>query len=314
MITLRYHIISIAAVFLALAVGVVLGTSSVSQGLLNALSGEKQDLQAQVDQLSAERAQLKAQAEAADRFDTTVAPLAVQGQLTGRSVVLISSPDTDEGQRAAMTQLLQDSGADLTGEVRLGEALTNPDRADQLRGVVTQLLPAGVQLPTAADPGTLAGGLIGPLALVNPQTGQPQATADARAAALSGLAGGGYVTASEGLRPAELAVVLTGGRLEGDAAADRATALARFATQVDRSGTGAVLAGTSGSADGRGAVGVARVDPAMSSGLSTVDNAETGAGRVAVVMAAREQADRKSGHYGAASSAQGPVPSTRGAS
>ena len=92
MITLRYHIISIAAVFLALAVGVVLGTSSVSQGLLSAVGGEKQELQAQVDQLTAERARFKAQAEAADRFDTTVAPLAVQGQLSGRSVVLKNVP------------------------------------------------------------------------------------------------------------------------------------------------------------------------------------------------------------------------------
>lgn len=314
MITLRYHIVSIAAVFLALAVGVVLGTSSVSEGLLTAVSGEKQELRAQVDELGAERAQLKAQADAADRFDTTIAPMAVRGQLSGRSVVVISSADTEDGHRAAMTKLLRDSGADITGEVRLGEGLTDPDRTDQLRGVVTQLLPAGVQLPTAADPGTLAGGLIGPLTLVNPQTGQPQAADDARAAALSGLAGGGYATASEGLRPAQLAVVLTGGRLEGDNAADRATALARLATQIDRSGQGAVLAGTTGSADGRGAVGVARVDPAMSSSLSTVDNAETGAGRVAVVMAAREQADRQAGHYGVASSAQGPVPGTRGAS
>ncbi|WP_406691716.1 copper transporter [Saccharopolyspora sp. ID03-671] len=312
MITLRYHIISIAAVFLALAVGVVLGTSSVSEGLLKSVGGEKEELQAQVDQLGAERAQFKAQADAADRFDTTVAPLAVQGQLTGRSVVLISSPEVEDGRRAAMAKLLRDSGADVTGEVRLGEALTDPDRTDQLRGVVTQLLPAGVQLPTAADPGTLAGGLIGPLTLVNPQTGQPQAADDARAAALSGLAGGGYATASEGLRPAQLAVVLTGGRLAGDNAADRATALARFATQIDRSGQGAVLAGESGSSDGRGAVGVARVDPAIASALSTVDNAETGAGRVAVVLAAREQADRQSGHYGVASSAQGPVPGTRG--
>ncbi|SFS95500.1 copper transporter [Saccharopolyspora flava] len=312
MITMRYHIVSIAAVFLALAVGVVLGTSSVSEGLLKSVGGEKQQLQDQVDQLSAESARYKAQADAADRFDTTVAPLAVQGQLTGRSVVLISSPEVDDARREGMAKLLRDSGADVTGEVRLGEALTDPERTDQLRGVVTQLLPAGVQLPTAADPGTLAGGLIGPLTLVNPETGQPQAADDARAAALSGLAGGGYATASEGLRPAQLAVVLTGGRLDGDNAADEATALARFATQIDRSGQGAVLAGAHGSADGRGAVGVARADPAMASALSTVDNAETGAGRVAVVLAAREQADRQSGHYGVASSAQGPVPGTRG--
>ncbi len=155
-------------------------------------------------------------------------------------------------------------------------------------------------------------GLIGPLALLNPQTGQPQTGGQERAAAFAGLADGGFAVASPGLRPAQLAVMLTGGRIDGDSAGDKAATLARFATQIDRAGQGAVLAGDAGSADGNGAVGVARADPAMASTLSTVDNADSGSGRVAIVLAAREQADRQAGHYGVASSAQGPVPATRG--
>ncbi|MFD1050858.1 copper transporter, partial [Kibdelosporangium lantanae] len=38
MISLRYHIISIAAVFLALAVGVLLGSSTLSRTVLGGLS------------------------------------------------------------------------------------------------------------------------------------------------------------------------------------------------------------------------------------------------------------------------------------
>ncbi|MGP4021331.1 copper transporter [Saccharopolyspora sp. 5N708] len=312
MISLRYHIVSIAAVFLALAVGVVMGSSSVSDRLLAGLGDQRQSLQDQVNALNSERTALRAQVAAADRFDSTVGPMAVQDQLAQRSVVLITSADTSDQQRDAVAQLLRTAGADVTGEVHLGHAFTDPDRADQLRLVVTELLPAGVQLPTAADPGTLAGGLIGPLTLLNPQSGQPQTGDQERAAAFAGLADGGFATASPGLRPAQLAVVLTGGRIDGDGAGDQAATLARFATQIDRAGQGAVLAGDAGSADGTGAVGVARADPAIASILSTVDNMGSGAGRVAVVLAVREQADRQSGHYGVASSAQGPVPDTRG--
>ncbi|MCI2422824.1 copper transporter [Saccharopolyspora sp. K220] len=312
MISLRYHIVSIAAVFLALAVGVVVGSSSVSDRLLTGVGHERQSLQDQVDDLRAERTALKAQVAAAERVNSTIGPMAVQDQLAQRSVVLIASADVSEQQRDAVAQLLRAAGADLTGEVHLGEAFADPDRADQLRRVVTELLPAGVQLPTAADPGTLAGGLIGPLTLLNPQSGQPQTGDQEREAALAGLADGGFAMASPGLRPAQLAVVLTGGRIDGDSAGDRAATLARFATQIDRAGQGAVLAGDTGSADGTGAVGVARADPAISSILSTVDNVGSSSGRVAVVLAVREQADRQSGHYGVASSAQGPVPNTRG--
>ncbi|MEV0701317.1 copper transporter [Saccharopolyspora sp. NPDC050389] len=312
MISLRYHIVSIAAVFLALAVGVLVGSTSLSGRLLAGVGDEQRSLQEQVDNLNAERTMLKAQVAAADRFGSAVGPMAVHGQLAQRSVVLITSDDADDQQRDAVEQLLRASGADVAGEVRLGPSFADPGRADQLRRVVTELLPAGLQLPTAADPGTMAGGLIGPLALLNPQNGQPQTGDQERAAAFAGLADGGFATASPGLRPAQLAVVLTGGRIESDRAGDKAATLARFAAQLDRAGQGAVLAGGAGSADGTGPVGVVRADPALASSLSTVDDLDSGSGRVAIVLALREQAERQAGHYGVASSAQGPVPETRG--
>ncbi|SDZ40607.1 Copper transport outer membrane protein, MctB [Saccharopolyspora shandongensis] len=312
MISLRYHIVSIAAVFLALAVGVLVGSTSLSGRLLAGVGDEQRSMQEQVDDLNAERTTLKAQVAAADTFGSAVGPMAVQGQLAQRSVVLIASADADDQQRDAVGQLLRAAGADVTGEVRLGPSFADPGRADQLRRVVTELLPAGVQLPTAADPGTMAGGLIGPLALLNPQNGQPQTGDQERAAAFAGLADGGFAAASPGLRPAQLAVVLTGGRIESDRAGDKAAMLARFAAQLDRASQGAVLAGGVGSADGTGPVGVVRADPALTSSLSTVDNLYSASGRVAIVLALREQAERQAGHYGVASSAQGPVPETRG--
>ena len=68
MISLRYHAVSIAAVFLALAVGVVLGSSGVSDRVLAAVSTQRDDLGAQVTRLTAERDALAAQERAADEF------------------------------------------------------------------------------------------------------------------------------------------------------------------------------------------------------------------------------------------------------
>jgi hypothetical protein len=307
-ISLRYHVISIAAVFLALAVGVVLGSTTLSRTLLAGVTSDNDDLVKQVHDLENQRNGQNARLADADSFATQVGPMAVQGQLAQRTVVIITTADAAPADRDALKALLTDAGARVTGEVQLTDDFSDPEKADQLKDIVPRLLPAGVQLPTVADPGTLAGGLLGPVLLINKTDNKPQATADETAAALSGLTEGGFVKASQGIQPAQLAVVLTGGAATGDGAGDRAATIARFATQVDRSGAGAVLAGSAGSADGTGAVGFVRADTAATSILSTVDNADAPSGRVVTVLALHEQLDGKSGRYGSAGNAEAPAP------
>jgi len=307
-ISLRYHIISIAAVFLALAVGVLLGSSTLSRTILGGLSDERTDLAKQVSDLQAERNALNAKLTSSDGFAASIGPMALRGELDQRTVVLITTADAAPADRDAVKGLIGNAGGTVTGELQLTEAFADPQQADQLRDVVTRLLPAGVQLPTASDPGTLAGGLIGSLVLISKDTNQPQAKPAEVTAALSGLADGGFVRMPDKLLPGQLAVVLTGGKQGGNGAGDKAATLARFATQIDRSGAGAVLAGDAGSADGTGAIGVVRADTAATSVLSTVDNVESAAGRIATVLALREQLDGKSGRYGNAGNAQSVVP------
>ncbi|MFI9010800.1 copper transporter [Actinosynnema sp. NPDC053489] len=312
MISPRYHVVSLTAVFLALAVGVVLGSTALSGPLLSGLDEDNGALGRQVSALQAERNGLDARLADADRFAGAVGPRAVRGELADRTVVLVTTADSRPTDRDALTELLRAAGATVTGEVRLTESFTDPDKADQLLDLVARLQPAGTRLPTGADPGTRAGGLLGSVLLLDKDTNQPRATPDELAAALGGLASSGFVRPEEGLRPAQLAVVLTGGALTGDAAADRAAVLARFAAQLDRSGAGVVLAGGDGAADGTGAVGVVRADAAATSVLSTVDHAGTAAGRVVVVLALREQVEGKAGRYGVAGNAEAPAPGAVG--
>ena len=312
MITLRYHIVSITAVFLALAVGVVLGSTAISGRLLSGLSDEKNSLAQQVNDLQNDRNALNAKLTEADKFAASVGPLAVKDRLTDRTVVLVTTSDARPSDRDALSGLLKSAGATVTGEIQLTDAFTDPSRGDQLRDLVARLQPAGSQLPTAADPGTRAGGLFGTLLLLNPSSNQPQSTPDEAASALAGLSNAGFVKATSGVKPAQLAIVLTGGAAIGDSAADRAATVARFATQLDRSGAGVVLAGANGSANGTGAIGVVRADTNATSVLSTVDNSDTPAGQVVVVMALREQLEGRSGRYGVAGNAEASSPGTAG--
>ncbi|ANN18529.1 hypothetical protein SD37_24800 [Amycolatopsis orientalis] len=308
MISLRYHIVSIAACFLALAIGVVLGSTALNGSLLSGLAGQKEDLGTQVAELEAQRNSLNARLSDADAFAGALGPKVLAGQLDKRSVVLVTTEDAKPADRDALKQLVGQAGASVTGEIQLTEAFSDPMRSDQLRDVVTRLQPAGVQFPTAGDPGTLAGALLGSVALLNKDNAQAQSTPVELAAALGGLTDGGFLKAGQDVKPAQLAIVLTGSKYTGDGAGDRASTIARFAAQLDRSGAGTVLAGDAGSADGTGAIGVVRADTSATSILSTVDNAETAAGRITTIMALREQLEGGAGRYGIAGNAQAPAP------
>ncbi|HEY2204158.1 MAG TPA: copper transporter [Pseudonocardia sp.] len=308
MMTLRYHIVSLAAVLLALAVGVVLGSTNASQGLVSMVAGDRGELTNQVQQLTAANGELRAGQRSADSFAASVAPTVVKGQLSGKTVALVVAGGADPAARDSVRQLLGAAGATVTTEVGLTDAVTDPARADQLRDLTTRLLPSGAQLPTATDAGGLVGGLLGNVLMANPKGNQPRAAQSQAAAALAGLSSAGFLAPGAKPGPAQLAVVLAGAPGTGPDAAERAATMARLATELDRAGGGAVLAGGTGSAGSSGAVGVVRADTSSASNLSTVDDVQRPIGQVATVLAAREQADGRSGRYGDAPSAQGPVP------
>lgn len=297
MISLRYHAVSIGAVFLALALGVVLGASGLSDRLLTAVSADRDGLAAQLREVSAERDALAAAQRAADEFAARVGPAAVRDLLAGQGVALVTA-GADAADRDALVALIGEAGGQVTGEVALTDAVADPARGAQLRELTVRLLPAGAQLPAATDTGTLVGGLLGSV-LTGPQAGPPQAEA-----VLGGLAAAGFVAPGPAPAPSSLVLVLSGGERTGVDAGDAAAVIARLAAQLDGSARGAVLAGRAGSASATGAVGVARADPAITEGLSTVDDVHTGAGRVAVVLALREQLDGRAGSYGVGEGAE----------
>lgn len=103
MYNLRYHIASLVAVFVALTVGLLLGSIVVERGLLTSqratlLTG----LQAEFDTLRAESQGLKATNETLSLFAADAVSGVVSGVLADRTVVVIASPDNaDTAARAS---------------------------------------------------------------------------------------------------------------------------------------------------------------------------------------------------------------------
>ena len=293
--SLRYHVVSIAAVLLALALGVVLGASALSGRVLGVLTSDRDQLAGQVVAVRGERDAADAGLRATEGLVAAGGPSTVAGVLPGRGVAVLATPDADPTDVDVVAGLVESAGGRVTGRLDLPDAALAPGQAEALRALVPRLLPAGAQLPTTTDTGALTGSLLGSLLVSRPGSAEEQATGPEATTALRALADGGFLrvpgpAAALDPAPADLALVVTGGRADPP----RDATLVRLAAEMDRVGAGAVIAGRTGS----GAVAAVRADPAVRSGLSTVDALEGPASRVAAVLALREQADGRAGTYG----------------
>jgi hypothetical protein len=303
-ISLRYHVISLAAVFLALAVGVVLGSGLLSDTLLSGLRDDKRDLQDQINGLHEENNVLTEKLNRASEFDIAMSGRMIRGTLTGKSVVVFRTPDASDDVVESLTRLVGEAGGTVTGTVALTEQFVDANAAEKLLSVVnSSVLPSGTQLSTAAlDQGSQAGDLLGIVLQVDRQTNHDPAPAPIdgaqRETVLAALRQTGFITYSDSVSAADTALVVTGGALADDAGNDGPT-VARFAAALAAHGSGTVLVGTDGSASGTAAVAVARADPAMAADVSTVDDADMESGRITAILTLSDLlAGGRDGHYG----------------
>ena len=96
MIDFRYHLVSLIAVFLAVALGIVIGTTQLNgpiltdnlQGQVTALQEDKRSLE---DQTQA----LQTQLDDVGVFEEAIGPTLVEDTLAGRSVVFVVAGGQD---------------------------------------------------------------------------------------------------------------------------------------------------------------------------------------------------------------------------
>ncbi len=308
MISMRYHIVSLTAIFLALALGIVLGATKINSPLLAGLQTDKQSLSTESAALTKANSSLTARVSSDEKFAGAVGALAVRGTLSGATVVLITTTTADSADRDALLSLLGKAGATVSAQIQVTADFTDPTRADALRNLAAQSLPTGTKLPEVPQVGAIAGGLLSAVLLTD-KAGKPFAATDQATAALSALSSAGFITASGPVAPGRLVVILTGGAVTGDSAADRGQTLADLATQLKLTAGGVVLAGRIGSEAATGSVGLIRGDTAASAAVTTVDDVDTDSGRLATVLGLVEQNGGGVGRYGLSDSAQAQVPS-----
>lgn len=145
MINLRYHIVSLVAVFLALAIGIVVGSTVLKEGTVTVLRTTSNGLIKESEQRRAENKVLEERVLDYEAFGTAVLPELARDRLKGRSAVLLDTDRVDDTTRKKVEDALRAAGADVDGRItfssdRLGlaaegdrtalNALLETDQAD----------------------------------------------------------------------------------------------------------------------------------------------------------------------------------------
>lgn len=313
MVDFRYHLVSIIAVFLALALGIVIGTTALNGALLDTLKGSIGSLTAQKRDLQGTVTGLREQTTTDQQLADRIGPAAVAGQLQGRRVVLVTAPNASSSSAQSLVPLLTAAGATVTGTVQLRADLIDPARASIVDAVVSEVAPTRVDASGGETVQRAAAELAAALTYSSSTTDISEAEA---AAVLTGFRRSNLIDTegalADGANRADLTVLVAGDPLTSSDPSvpdARARALLSFAEAFDAAGDGAVVAGPiSATADG-GVLKALRSDSGLSQRVSSVDGADQPQGRLVVVYALREQADGGTGRYGTGPGAQAAVPS-----
>ena len=310
MINLRYHIVSIVAVFLALGIGLALGSTFVDSVLVSNLEG-------QVDQLEADTLEAIAVREDAERlaqqlvderaaFEELTTPLLSQGRLEARSILLIAPDTVDRAEIDRLRDLMVASEASFGGVLWLTASFDLSD------GPTRTALAAEFALAGTSESAVLrAVTFLVTQALFDPTSAGDSASDEPRALTVlrdSGLVvydpsfGGGVVSAvgQEDL----LLLVVT------DAGAGRVNDgfLFPFFQEIVDEGhsRSAVVVELDAGNDYGSVLERIRGDGVLAAEYSSVDGADSFLGVLALV-AALDQLPA-TGHYGSLPSADGPLP------
>lgn len=304
MIDFKYHLVSLVSVFLALAIGVVLGAGPLRESIGDTLTNQVDALRRDKENLQLAVANRDEQIQRRDRFVAEVGGSVVADQLAGARVVVVALPSAGPDAVDALAGQVEAAGGTVTGRVTLTPAWTDPDNAAFRRSISGQFVQYLDPRPPA-EAGT-AGELAAVLAwaVAAPDGGAVGETDPDATAVLEGLRGGDLVTVDGDVATRADLVLLATGSPDSDPAVgdgepteDAATEWLPLVEALDDWSAGAVVAGPLAATEPGGVLAAVRGGD-LADRVSTADVADTPMGRIIATLALREQQSGSAGHYG----------------
>jgi hypothetical protein len=301
LISFRYHLVSIVSVFLALALGVLVGTTVVNQGVIDDLNNRVNSSVKRAEEARKQVGDLQQQLETWGSFASAAEPLLVEGRLTGNDVVIVTQEGVDAGDLERVRRALQDAGGKVVAELVITRRMALTEEA--ARTELAELVGSS----QSADPVALAEAAAQRLAsrlTAGPGLPEEDLLDLLRAAGFLVLRGGGT---SEDIGTTFQSVVLLAGGND-PRVVDPARFLQPLATSLVESSRPLVAAETTETVPPF--VALIRNNGALDGDLVTVDNADQIPGRVAIVLGLRDllASPGRGGDYGVKDGASAILP------
>ncbi|MCO5973646.1 copper transporter [Actinoallomurus soli] len=309
MIDFRYHLVSIIAVFLSLALGLVVGASALRGPLVDQLKETS-------NRLKNNNETLRRQKDAVGQVNTynnqvldAAAGQVVSGRLKDESVVFVEAPGADDQMRAQTADMVSKAGARISGYVTLQSKYLDPNQQATLSELTDRLKPAGLTFSADATSSERTASELA-WVLVTKQAARSGQEDPAAGQVLSGFKASGFLTYSgQPATRATLAVVIAPAAASSDKNADDENkALGALPLALYTYGEGAVVAGDPDSATEGGMIKALRDDDDVKGHVATVDTADVPAGRLTAVLALAAAKQGKAGAYGIGSKVDGALP------
>jgi hypothetical protein len=115
MINFRFHVVSLIAIFLALALGVVIGAGVIDRGVVTALDDRLNSVEAKSDRIKGENDRLQDENSRLLEAITAEEPFAVDGRLAGDPVGVLAVRGVDDARVQQTAAAAVAAGAEVPG-------------------------------------------------------------------------------------------------------------------------------------------------------------------------------------------------------
>jgi hypothetical protein len=318
-INFRFHLVSLVAVFLALALGVVMGSTVIDRAIVDRLSSQIDSVKKRADEQRAENRTLRDQMKGLETFIAQSQPQVTARRLNQVPVTIVAVRGVPAEDVKGAYDILRSAGALVSGVLWVEDGFSASDPAAR-----TKLVQAMGDSGLATDDlRQVALESLGHRLAAGPRVTTVSSTSDSGLDTLVALAdaglvsfdtmGGGAVDLESWPSTGSRTLVIDGTQahplpgtmtipiLRAAAAAGGRLALAEvFRPTATIKARGAVVRGV-------------RDDAALSRVVSTVDDLDDTRGQVALTLAVQELGTDRAGHYGEGPGASSQLPTPEAA-
>jgi hypothetical protein len=311
MISFRFHVVSLTAVFLAIAIGVIVGTTYVDRAIVENLENRIDRVSENLDERRAQIDELEDQLEEVRAYAGASADFAVTDRLLDVPVLLLAARGVEEDHAGQLATLLRRAGARTPGIVWLEEGwdLADDEGRDRLAAAVGLTGSRSAEAVAREALAQIVGSLAAPVSA--------ELAVDGGAAVLEAVVEAGFLAVDD---LGDTSIPLTslagsGARvvvLTGTEAAEGPAAIAPkvVAAAVD-AGLPTVVAHAFAARDegpDRGEDVWATLPEELRDRVVVIDDADAPEGRVAAVLGVAEAAAGRFGRYGHGDDVDGVLP------